>query len=245
MNEGLVSTELGLAGQPSAAEDVMVARDILLAELTGAHVHIAHLSTAGAVRMVREARARGVRVTAEVTPHHLVLTDEAVRDYDPNTKMAPPLRGKRDVEALLEGLADGTIDCIATDHAPHALSDKEGEFAEAPNGVVGLETAVPVLLDRLVRQGRLDLPTLVARFTSGPARLLNLPGGRLSPGAPADLTILDLERAWRVEPKRFLSRGRNTPFGGWTGVGAPVLTLVGGQPALSGGQPLAGPGGSA
>jgi dihydroorotase len=245
MNEGLVSTELGLGGQPSAAEDVMVARDILLAELTGAHVHIAHLSTAGAVRMVREARARGVRVTAEVTPHHLVLTDEAVRDYDPNTKMAPPLRGKRDVEALLEGLGDGTIDCIATDHAPHALSDKEGEFAEAPNGVVGLETAVPVLLDRLVRQGRLDLPTLVARLTAGPARLLNLPGGRLSAGAPADITILDLERAWTVEPKRFLSRGRNTPFGGWTGVGAPVLTLVGGLPALPGGQPLAGAGGSA
>jgi dihydroorotase len=245
MNEGLVSTELGLAGQPSAAEDVMVARDILLAELTGAHVHIAHISTAGAVRMVREARARGVRVTAEVTPHHLVLTEEAVREYDSNTKMAPPLRGKRDVEAVLEALADGTIDCIATDHAPHALSDKEGEFAEAAKGVVGLETAVPVLLDRLVRQGRLDLPTLVARFTSGPARLLNLAGGRLSPGAPADVTILDLERAWTVEPRHFHSRSRNTPFGGWTGTGAPVLTLVGGVPALPGGQPLAVPEGPA
>ncbi|HET6368757.1 MAG TPA: dihydroorotase [Pseudomonadales bacterium] len=242
MNEGLVSTELGLSGQPAAAEDVMVARDILLAELTGAHLHIAHISTAGAVRLVREARARGIRVTAEVTPHHLVLTDEAVRDYDPNVKMAPPLRGKRDVEALLEALADGTIDCIATDHAPHALSDKEGEFAEAANGVVGLETAVPVLLDRLVRTGRLDLPTLVARFTAGPARLLNLPGGSLASGAPADITILDLERSWTVEPNRFLSRSRNTPFIGWTGQGGPVLTLVGGVPALPGRQPLAVPG---
>ena len=245
MNEGLVSTELGLSGQPAAAEDVMVARDILLAELTGAHVHIAHISTAGAVRLVREGRARGIRVTAEVTPHHLVLSDEAVRDYDPNMKMAPPLRGKRDVEALLEALADGTIDCIATDHAPHALSDKEGEFEEAANGVVGLETAVPVLLDRLVRAGRLDLPTLVARFTAGPARLLNLPGGSLAAGAPADITILDLERSWTVEPNRFLSRSRNTPFGGWTGQGGPVLTLVGGLPALPGRQPLTVPGAGA
>ena len=168
MHEGLVSTELGLLGQPWVAEDVMVARDILLAELTGAHVHIAHISTAGAVRLVREGKARGVRVTAEVTPHHLVLTDEAVREYDPNTKMAPPLRTKRDVEAVLEGLLDGTIDCIATDHAPHALSEKEGEFGECANGVVGLETAVPLLLDRLVRAGRMDLPTLVAAALPGP-----------------------------------------------------------------------------
>ena len=232
MHEGFVSTDLGLAGQPAAAEDVMVARDILLAELTGAHVHIAHLSTAGAVRLVREAKARGVRVTAEVTPHHLLLTDEAVRDYDPNTKMAPPLRGKRDVEAVLEGLADGTIDCVATDHAPHALSEKEGEFAAAANGIVGLETAVPVLLDRLVRPGRMDLVTLVSRLSTGPARLMNLPGGSLAAGAPADITILDLERAWTVEPGRFHSRSRNTPFRGWNGVGAPVVTLVGGRPAL-------------
>ena len=160
----------------------MVARDIILAELTGAHLHIAHISTAGAVRLVREARARGVRVTAEVTPHHLVLTDEAVRSYDPNCKMAPPLRTKRDVEACLEGLIDGTIDCVATDHAPHATSEKEGEFAEAANGIVGLETAVPLLLDRLVRPGVVDLPTLVARLSTGPARLLNLPGGSLAPG---------------------------------------------------------------
>jgi dihydroorotase len=229
MHEGLVSTELGLTGQPAAAEDVMVARDIILAELTGAHLHIAHISTAGAVRLVRDARARGVRVTAEVTPHHLLLTDEAARTYDSNYKMAPPLRTKRDVEACREALLDGTIDCVATDHAPHALSDKEGEFAEAANGVVGLETAVPLLLDRLVRPGIVDLPTLVTRLSTGPARLLNLPGGSLAPGAAADITILDLERAWTVDPAAFRSRGRNTPFAGLTGVGAPWLTLVGGQ----------------
>ena len=228
MHEGFVSTDLGLTGQPAAAEDVMVARDIVLAELTGAHVHIAHLSTAGAARLVRDGKARGVRVTAEVTPHHLLLTDEAVRDYDPNTKMQPPLRSKRDVEAVLEGLLDGTIDCVATDHAPHALSEKEGEFAEAASGVVGLETAVPLLLDRLVRPGRLDLSTFVARMSSGPARVLGLPGGSLAPGAAADITILDLERPFTVDPAAFHSRSRNTPFRGVTGTGAPIMTIVGG-----------------
>jgi len=230
MHEGLVSTELGLVGQPSAAEDVMVARDIVLAELTGAHVHIAHLSTAGAVRMVREAKARGVRVTAEVTPHHLLLTEEAVRSWDPNTKMAPPLRGKRDVEALREALADGTIDCVATDHAPHALSEKEDEYALAANGVAGLETAVRLLLDRLVRPGVIDLPTLVARLSSGPAQLLGLPGGSLAPGAAADVTILDPAQPWTVDPSGFRSRARNTPFGGWAGTGGPWMTIVGGVP---------------
>jgi dihydroorotase len=229
MNEGVVSTELGLAGSPAAAEDVMVARDILLAELTGAHVHIAHLSTAGAVRLVREGKARGVRVTAEVTPHHLVLTEEAIRTFDPNMKMAPPLRSKRDLEALVEGLLDGTIDCIATDHAPHALSEKEGEFDLAAFGIVGLETAVAVLLDRLVRPGTVPLATLVARLSSDPARLLNLPGGRLTAGAPADVTILDLEAEHVVVPARFRSKSRNTPFGGWPLRGAPWMTIVGGK----------------
>jgi dihydroorotase len=228
MNEGLVSTELGLSGQPAAAEEVMVARDIILAELTGAHLHIAHISTSGAVRLLRDAKARGVRVTAEVTPHHLLLTDELVRSYDPNCKMAPPLRTKRDVEACLEALVDGTIDCVATDHAPHALSEKEGEFAEAANGVVGLETAVPLLLDRLVRPGVVDLPTLVSRLSTAPARLLNLPGGSLAAGASADITILDLEQPWTVDPAAFRSRSRNTPFTGFTGTGAPWMTLVGG-----------------
>ena len=233
MHEGFVSTELGLTGQPAAAEDVMVARDIILAELTSAHLHVAHISTAGAVRLVRDAKARGVRVTAEVTPHHLLLTDEGVRSYDSRFKMAPPLRGKRDVEACLEALVDGTIDCVATDHAPHALSEKEGEFAEAANGIVGLETAVPLLLDRLVRPGVLDLPTLVARLSVGPARLLNLPGGSLAPGAAADITILDLERTWTVDPAAFRSRGRSTPFAGCTGTGAPWMTLVGGVKVAS------------
>jgi dihydroorotase len=229
MNEGVVSTETGLPGQPAAAEDVMVARDILLAELTGAHVHIAHVSTAGAVRLIRDAKARGLQVTAEVTPHHLVLTEEAVRTWDPNTKMAPPLRTKRDVEALLEALADGTIDCIATDHAPHALSEKEGEFDRAAFGIVGLETAVAVLLDRLVRPGLLPLSTLVARLSRDPARLLHLPGGNLGAGAPADVTILDPDAETVVNPLRFRSRSRNTPFGGWTLRGAPWMTLVGGH----------------
>jgi len=229
MHEGLVSTELGLAGQPSAAEDVMVARDILLAELTGAHVHIAHLSTAGAVRLVRDGKARGVRVTAEVTPHHMILTEEAVRSYDANTKMAPPLRTKSDTEALVEALADGTIDCIATDHAPHALAEKEGEFDRAAFGIVGLETAVAVLMDRLVGPGLLPLGTLVSRLSRDPARLLNLPGGSLAAGAPADITILDPERKATVDPVKFRSKSRNTPFGGWTLTGGPWLTIVGGK----------------
>jgi dihydroorotase len=228
MNEGVVSTEMGLPGAPATAEDVMVARDILLAELTGAHVHIAHLSTAGAVRLVRDGKARGVRVTAEVTPHHLLLTEEAVRTFDPNTKMAPPLRTKRDTEALTEALADGTIDCIATDHAPHALAEKEGEFDHAAFGVVGLETAVAVLLDRLVRPGLLPLATLVSRLSRDPARLLGLPGGSLTPGAPADVTILDPEAQWTIDPARFRSKSRNTPFAGFTLTGGPWMTIVGG-----------------
>jgi dihydroorotase len=229
MNEGVVSTELGIPGVPAAAEDVMVARDILLAELTGAHVHIAHLSTAGAVRLVRDAKARGIRVTAEVTPHHLLLTEEAVRGFDANTKMNPPLRSKRDAEALLEGLLDGTIDCIATDHAPHAVSEKEGEFDRAAFGIVGLETAVGLLLDRLVKPGTVPLATLVARLSRDPARLLGLPGGSLSAGAAADVTILDPTAQWTVDPARFQSRSRNTPFGGWHVTGKPWMTIVGGR----------------
>jgi dihydroorotase len=228
MNEGVVSTELGMAGAPAAAEDIMVARDILLAELTGAHVHIAHLSTAGAVRLVRDAKARGVRVTAEVTPHHLLLTEDAVRSFDANAKMNPPLRSKRDTEVLLEALVDGTIDCIATDHAPHAGSEKEGEFDRAAFGIVGLETAVGLLLDRLVRPGALPLATLISRLSRDPARLLGLPGGHLAPGAPADLTILDPAAEWQVDPARFQSKSRNTPFGGWPVTGRPWKTIVGG-----------------
>jgi dihydroorotase len=192
-------------------------------------VHIAHASTAGTVRLIRDAKARGVRVTAEVTPHHLVLTEDAVRSWDANTKMAPPLRTKRDVEALIEGLADGTIDCIATDHAPHASSEKEGEFDRAAFGIVGLETAVAVALDRLVRPGLLPLATVIARWSRDPARLLNLPGGALTPGAAADITILDLDAETTVDPSRFHSRSRNTPFGGWKLRGGPWMTIVGGK----------------
>src|SRR3989440_10397886 len=180
MNEGVVSTELGLPGAPGTAEDVMVARDILLAELTGAHVHIAHLSTAGAVRLVRDGRARGVRVTAEVTPHHLVLTEEAIRKFDPNMKMAPPLRTKRDLEALIEGLADGTIDCIATDHAPHALSEKEGEYDRAAFGIVGRETAGAVAPDRVRRPRPPPPAALISPWSRGAGGRSHLPGGRPS-----------------------------------------------------------------
>jgi dihydroorotase len=229
MHEGVVSTELGIPGAPAAAEDVMVARDLLLAELTGAHVHIAHLSTAGAVRLVRDAKARGLRVTAEVTPHHLVLTEDAVRSFDGNTKMNPPLRNRRDVEALLEALLDGTIDCIATDHAPHATSEKEGEFDHAAFGIVGLETAVSVLLDRLVRPGTVPLTTLVSRLTRDPARLLNLPGGSLTPGAAADITVLDLDARVTVDPATFRSKSRNTPFGDRRLKGRADATIVRGQ----------------
>jgi dihydroorotase len=235
MHEGIVATELGLRGIPAAAEEILVARDVALAELTGQRVHIAHVSTAAAVRLVRDAKARGVPVTAEVTPHHLILTDEALRTYDPNAKMAPPLRPKRDVEACREALADGTLDAIATDHAPHALSDKEVELDQAANGIVGLETAVPLCLTHLVGEGVLDLPTLIARLTVGPARVLDLPGGSLTPGAPGDVTILDPDRELTIDPTRFRSKARNTPFVGWRCVGTPAMTIVGGRVVMADG----------
>jgi dihydroorotase len=229
MHEGFVSTDLGLRGIPAAAEEIMVARDVALAELTGTPIHVAHVSTAAAVRLLRDAKARGVPVTGEVTPHHLLLTDESLRTYDANAKMAPPLRSKRDVEACREALADGTLDAIATDHAPHALADKEVELDHAANGIVGLETAVALCLTHLVRERVLDLPTLIGRLTAGPARVLGLPGGSLAPGTPGDVTVLDLAREHAIEPARFRSKARNTPFGGWACVGAPWMTVVGGR----------------
>jgi dihydroorotase len=235
MHEGFVSTDLGLRGIPAAAEEIMVARDIALADLTGTPVHIAHVSTAAAVRLLRDAKARGVPVTGEVTPHHLLLTDEALRAYDSNAKMAPPLRSKRDVEACREALADGTLDAIATDHAPHALTDKEVELDHAANGIVGLETAVALCLTHLVRERVLDLSTLVARLTAGPARVLGLPGGSLAPGAPGDVTVVDLAHQHVIEPARFRSKARNTPFGGRACVGAPWLTVVGGRVVMRAG----------
>jgi dihydroorotase len=231
MNEGEVATLLGLRGAPAAAEAIVVERDVILAELTAGRVHIAHLSAARSLEAVRRGKARGVKVTAEATPHHLLLTDQAVKDseYDTATKMNPPLRSEDDRRAVLEGLRDGTIDCIATDHAPHTVDDKKVEFDQAAFGIVGLETAVSLCLDRLVRPGILTLPRLVALLSAGPARVLSLPGGSLAPGAPADLTLLDLDRRVKVDPARFESKGRHTPFAGWTLRGAPALTVVGGR----------------
>ncbi|MBN2370974.1 MAG: dihydroorotase [Vicinamibacteria bacterium] len=235
MNEGAVSTLLGLSGVPWVSEAMMVERDVLLAELTGGKAHIAHVSTASAVDAVRRGKARGVRVTAEATPHHLLLTDQAVKDleYDTSTKMNPPLRCDADRRAVIEGLRDGTIDCIATDHAPHTIDDKMIEFDQAAFGIVGLETAVSLCLDRLVRTDMITLGRLVDLFAGAPARVLCLPGGTLKPGAPADVTVLDLDRSVTVEPSRFLSKGRCTPFAGWNLKGAPVMTIVGGKIVFS------------
>lgn len=229
MHDGGWSAILGLRGIPSSSEEVVVARDLLLAEATGARLHIAHVSSAGSVRLIREARRRGVRVTAEVTPHHLLLTEEAVRGFDTNAKMNPPLRAAADRSALLEGLADGTIDVIATDHAPHAPEDKLVEFDQAPFGVVGLETALALVLTHLVRPGVLPLAEALRRMSTLPADILGLPGGRLEPGAPADVVLIDPDRAWTVDPASFASKSRNTPFAGWPLVGKPVLTIVAGE----------------
>ena len=228
VNEGAVSTRLGLPGNPALAEAVHVSRDIQLAELTGAHVHVAHVSTAQAVETIRRARERGVHVTAEVTPHHLALTDEAVLGYDTNTKMAPPLRTQADVDACRAGLADGTIDAIATDHAPHALHEKEVDFREAPNGIIGLETALPVVLD-LVRTGTISPLDLVARLTVGPARVLGREGGALAVGALADVVVFDPERRWTYEPTKGWSKSRNSPWAGQELTGRPLRTYVEGR----------------
>jgi dihydroorotase len=228
MNEGTTALRLGLRGTPAAAEEVMIARDIALVRLTGGRLHLAHVSTAGAAALVREAKADGLPITAEVTPHHLFLTEEAVEGYGTDAKMAPPLRTRADIDALRAALADGTIDAIATDHAPHHRDEKEVEFECAANGVVGLETALPLAL-RLVAEGVADLPTIIARMTVGPARVLRLPAGTLAAGAAADLTLVDPARRWRVEARSFRSKGRNTPFEGWDVSGRAVAVLVGGR----------------
>jgi dihydroorotase len=230
MHEGRVSARLGLRGIPSAAEEIMVGRDIVLAEALGARVHIAHLSTRGSARAVREAKARGVAITAEATPHHLVLTDDLLAGRDPDFKMNPPLRSREDTEALLEALRDGTIDAVATDHAPHTREDKARGIEAAPFGIVGLETAVSVLLDRLVGRRVLSLGRLIGLLSANPARILGLKNkGRIAAGADADLTFLDLEKRVFVDRDSFLSKSRNTPFQGWKLRGAPVMTVVGGR----------------
>jgi dihydroorotase len=201
---------------------------LALAELTGARLHLPHVSTAGSTRMVREAKARGLRVTAEACPHHFTLTEEAVRGFNTHAKMNPPLRTWQDVQALKEGLRDGTIDAIATDHAPHAVQDKEQDFAAAPFGIVGLETALPLTL-ALVEDGTLSLEAAVAKLTTGPAQVFKLPKGTLARGADADVTLVDPDAQWEVDPARFRSKSRNTPFAGWKVKGRVMVTLVAGR----------------
>jgi dihydroorotase len=232
MNEGRYSTLLGLKGMSRAAEDSHVARDIMLAELTGARVHIAHISTAGAVEMMRRAKSAGLAVTCEVAPHHLALTDEAVINFDTNTKMNPPLRSESDRAALIEAARDGTIDAIATDHAPHHEDEKMLEYDRAPFGVVGLETALGIALSTLHNAAGISLYRVIEMLTTGPARALSLQGGTLADGAPADITIFDPKREWIVDPKSFRSKSRNTPFAGWQLPGAVAAVFVAGRKAL-------------
>jgi dihydroorotase len=240
MNEGPVATRLGLKGIPAEAEEVELYRDLALARLTGCHLHVLHVSTAGSVELIRRAKERGIRVTAEATPHHLTLTDELVAGqwrsaawrldpYDTSTKVNPPLRSSADVRAVLEGLKDGTIDCIATDHAPHADVDKNVDYESAAFGISGFETALGVLLG-LVHDGELTLPFLIERLTVRPAQVLNLPYGRLTVGSTADVTLFDPEREWDVDPQRFFSKGKNTPLAGATLRGKVQLTFFGGRP---------------
>jgi dihydroorotase len=228
MNEGPVATRAGIRAQPAAAESSMVARDIELVALTGARYHVAHVSSAESVRLVREAKRRGLPVTCEVTPHHLSLTDEACAHYDTAAKCNPPLRGAADVAALREGLRDGTIDAIATDHAPHSSVEKDVEFEQAAFGMIGLETALALALD-LVRAGALTPAALITRLSVAPAAIFRLPGGRLAEGQPADVTVIDPEVAWTCEQGALLSRSRNTPFAGRPLRGRATLTIVGGK----------------
>lgn len=222
MNEGLVATALGLPGWPPVAEEIMIARDIRLTEYTGGTYHVAHVSTAGSVECVRQAKAKGIRVTAEATPHHFTLTDAAVRTFDTNTKMNPPLRTEEDVAAIRRGLRDGTIDAIASDHAPHSFDEKEVEYTAAPFGIVGLETALGLAVTELLLNGVLSLSQIVEKLSVNPRRILGIPPVDVSEGEPANLTIFDPAAKWIVDPRTFRSRSRNTPFGGMTLTGKPV-----------------------
>ncbi len=228
MNEGPVSTELGLMGIPWVSEDSATAREVMLAEFTGAHLHVAHVSTKGSIDIVRQAKKRGVNVTCEAAPHHFTLTDEAVRGYNTNAKMNPPLRSEEDREAVRQGIADGTVDAIATDHAPHHIDEKNVEFSIAMNGIVGLETALPLTL-KLVEEGVIDLPKAVALLTCGPAKSLGLPVGQLEVGGVADITVIDPDLEWTVEAQKLASKSKNTPFDGWQMKGAAVCTIVAGK----------------
>jgi dihydroorotase len=229
MNEGIVSARLGLKGIPAEAEEIMAIRDILLARRTGGHIHLCHMSTRGSVELIRWGKDRGINVTAEVCPHHLSLTEEAVEGYDTNAKMNPPLRTADDVAALQEAVRDGTIDVIATDHAPHHYDEKEREFADAPNGIVGLETALAVNLTWLVHGGVTDITTLIDRMSWAPARVFRLPGGTLRRGSIGDVTVFDPDVEWTVDPSRFLSKGRNSPYAGKSLRGRAEITVVDGR----------------
>lgn len=236
MNEGHRSAMLGVKGRPTVAEDIAVDRDILLAEYADARVHVAHISSARAVDMVRQAKKRGVKVTAEVTPHHLTLTDDCVDLTDSATKVNPPLRRQADVDAMVEGLKDGTIDAIVTDHSPHAEEEKDREYCLAPSGFPGLETALGVLLTELYHTGKLDLNTLISKMTAEPAKLFALSGGTLSVGSSADIAILDLDREWTVEAENFYTRGTHSPFVGRRLKGRAVMTMVDGQVVMRDGK---------
>ncbi|MBI4467432.1 MAG: dihydroorotase [Acidobacteria bacterium] len=228
MHEGEWSLRLGLRGIPALAEELPVTRNVVLAALTGGRLHIAHLSTRGALEVVRRAKREGVPVTCEVAPHHFTLTHEACRDYDTRTKMNPPLRTAEDVAALVEGLADGTVDAIATDHAPHTQTEKQTDFESAPFGVIGLETALGLGLERLCHTGKVSLQRLIELLSTNPARILGIEGGRLEAGALADLTLFDLERKWTYRAAEGFSKSRNSPFDGWSFRGGPAATMVGG-----------------
>ena len=231
-HEGFHASALGLRGIPGVAESLMVERDVSLAELTGAHVHICHMSARQSLRAVRAGKDRGIRVTCEVAPHHFTLTDEALDGevkYDTNFKMNPPLREAADRDAMLDGIADGTVDVIATDHAPHHADEKMVEFDRAPFGITGLETAVPLVFDRLVHAGRITATRAIELLSTNPARVLNLPGGSLASGSPADIVVIDPDRRVTIDAARHVSRSKNTPFHGWALRGAVALTMVGGR----------------
>ncbi len=229
MNEGTISTEVGLRGMHAVAEELQVVRDIMLSRLTGTRVHICHISCEEALNAVREAKAKGLRVTCEVAPHHFTLTDENVRTYNPDYRMNPPLRTGRDVEAMISGLADGSIDCIATDHAPHARIDKDLTFEDAANGVIGLETSVPLVWEHLVRKEVISVSRMVELMSLNPSRILGLDRGTLKVGSVADVTVIDPEKEITVDASQFESKARNCPFDGWQLRGAPVLTIVKGR----------------
>ena len=235
MNESHRSAMLGMKGRPTVSEDIAVSRDILLAEYADAKVHVAHISSGNAVDIVRQAKKRGVKVTAEVTPQHLTMTDDLVQSWDSSTKINPPLREKKDTEAVLAGLLDGTIDCIVTDHSPHAQEEKDREYMYAPSGFPGLETAVGVLLTDLVHEGKLPLPLMVKAMTSAPAEIFGLKGGKLTPGAPADIAVIDTELEWTVDQKKFYTKGSHSPFIGRTLKGKAVMTFVDGKMVMKDG----------